>query len=591
MDRRQFLTNTAAVSLLSTVQPALGQVGKHSSAWPSQQQWDTLRTTVDGRLLEPKPLLAGCSTEATSCEALIKQLENPFFIGDQPSGTQVSGWYKAWSPATSAYALRAESAADVVAAVNFARKHNVRLAVKGGGHSYLGTSNAPDSLLIWTRAMNAITLHDNFVAAGCDGVQVPCHAVSVGAGCMWIDVYDAVTTKAGRYVQGGGCTTVGVAGLIQSGGFGSFSKQFGTAAGGLLEAEVVTADGQLRIANPKRNPDLFWALKGGGGGSLGVVTRLTLRTHELPELFGAAFGTIKAQSDDAFRRLIARFIALYADSLFNPHWGESVHFGRDNTLRISMVCQGIDNGAAVAAWTPFLDWVNASPDYEITDKFRAGVAPARGWWDAAFHRKYATNAMIADERMGASPAHAWWRGDKDQVGAYIFGYDSIWLPASLLAPPQQQRLTDTLYLASREFPVAIHFNKGLAGAPSDAIARSRDTATNPEMLDAFGLVIVSSDGASRYPGLPVAPLDDTAAARNAAAIDRAMVPLKAVAPAAGSYVSESNYFNPDPAKAYWGANAVRLRQAKAKYDPHELFFVHNGIGSEKWAADRFVRHT
>ena len=66
---------------------------------------------------------------------------------------------------------------------------------------------------------------------------------------MWVQAYDAVTTKAGRYVQGGGCMTVGVAGLIQSGGFGSFSKAFGMAAASLLEAEIVTADGVVRIAN------------------------------------------------------------------------------------------------------------------------------------------------------------------------------------------------------------------------------------------------------------------------------------------------------------------------------------------------------
>ena len=83
--------------------------------------------------------------------------------------------------------------------------------------------------------------------------------------------------------------TVGVAGLIQSGGFGSFSKRYGMAAASLLEAEVVTADGEVRIANACTNPDLFWGLKGGGGGSLGVVTRLTLRTHELPPFFGGAF--------------------------------------------------------------------------------------------------------------------------------------------------------------------------------------------------------------------------------------------------------------------------------------------------------------
>ena len=95
-----------------------------------------------------------------------------------------------------------------------------------------------------------------------------------------LDVYKRqVTTRGGRYVQGGGCTTVGVAGLVLSGGFGNFSKNYGTAAAGLLEAEIVTADGQTRIANACTNADLFWALKGGGGGSLGVVTRPVSYTH------------------------------------------------------------------------------------------------------------------------------------------------------------------------------------------------------------------------------------------------------------------------------------------------------------------------
>ncbi|MEA2738551.1 MAG: hypothetical protein QOH05_1858 [Acetobacteraceae bacterium] len=103
---------------------------------------------------------------------------------------------------------------------------------------------------------------------------------------IWLHVYDAVTTKAGRYVQGADCTTVGVAGLILSGGFGSFSKNDGSAAASLLEVEVVTADGMVRIANACKDPELFWAIKGGGGGSFGVVTRVTLKTHDLAEWAG-----------------------------------------------------------------------------------------------------------------------------------------------------------------------------------------------------------------------------------------------------------------------------------------------------------------
>src|ERR1700754_4569084 len=85
-----------------------------------------------------------------------------------------------------------------------------------------------------------------------------------------------------RYVQGGGCASLGVAGPVQGGGFGSFSKRYGLAAASLLQAEIVTADGVTRTVNACQDPDLFWALKGGGGGSFGVVTRLTLQTHDLP---------------------------------------------------------------------------------------------------------------------------------------------------------------------------------------------------------------------------------------------------------------------------------------------------------------------
>jgi FAD/FMN-containing dehydrogenase len=175
-----------------------------------------------------------------------------------------------------------------------------------------------------------------------------CAAVSVGVGAIWMNVYDAVTVKAGRYVQGGGCTTVGVAGLIQGGGFGSFSKRYGLATSGLLEAEVVTADGTARVANACMNPDLFWALKGGGGGSFGVVTRLTLKTCELPEFFGAVSAMIKATSDAAYRRLIGYIIAYYAEHLFNPRWGEQIVFRRDNVLAIQMVFQGLSPEMAEA---------------------------------------------------------------------------------------------------------------------------------------------------------------------------------------------------------------------------------------------------
>src|SRR5260370_27664736 len=96
--------------------------------------------------------------------------------------------------------------------------------------------------------------------------------------------------------------TVGVAVLVQGGGFGSFSKAYGLAGASLVEAEIVTADGEGRIANACSNPDLFWALKGGGGG-FGVGNRVTLVTHALPAVFLCPFALHQATSGDPPRPL------------------------------------------------------------------------------------------------------------------------------------------------------------------------------------------------------------------------------------------------------------------------------------------------
>jgi hypothetical protein len=420
MNRRTLLKQAAAMPLLgnalsSSKSPANATNGPTvtsrrrlrpaDSSWPSAAEWNGLKQAVGGRLLKVEsPLVARVGAlDSVACRDVLKALRNPFFIGDQPGAAESTGWVDAWMFAPSVYAVAAKSTEDVVAAINFAREHNLRLVVKGGGHRYLGTSNALDSLLVWTRAMDDIALHDDFVPRGCAVPPQP--AVSVGAGAIWLHVYDAVTTRAGRYVQGGGCTTVGVAGLIQSGGFGSFSKNFGTAAASLLEAEVVTADGKVRIANACRDPELFWALKGGGGGSFGVVTRVTLKTHDLADCAGGVFFSVKAISGVAYRDLIRAFIRFYAEQLFNPHWGESVNLRRDDTLSFSMVWQGLDKAAVQAVWQPFLDWIAASPqDYRISGQPNIFGIPARNLWDAAYHKAHSPARLSATRDRARRPA-------------------------------------------------------------------------------------------------------------------------------------------------------------------------------------------
>ncbi len=608
MNRRRFLKNAAAIPLLpiavsQTLTTTAGRaatgipvrrVRPGDPSWPPETEWNKLKQAVGGRLIEVESPLVPCqnSPDGAACAEFFRQLKNPYYIGDHPALTQTSGWVDAWTSAPSVYAVAAKKAEDVVAAVQFARVHNLRLVVKGGGHSYQGTSNSADSLLIWTRAMNSIVLHDAFVAEGCAGKQAPQPAVSVGAGAIWMHTYDAVTTKGGRYVQGGGCATVGVAGLIQSGGFGSFSKNYGLAAAGLLEAEVVTADGAVRIANACTNPELFWGIKGGGGGSLGVVTRLTLRTRELPKHFGAVFGKIKAKSPAAFRNLTARTVSFYHDQLFNRHWGEQISFEPGNSIKISMVFQGLNRQEADNVWRPFQDWVAGAPqDFVFEEPVKVVDIPARHFWDASYMKKNHPDVVVADDRPGAPEGNVLWAGDHGQAAFVLHGYRSAWLPASLLQKGQQHRLVEALVASSRHRGVALHFNKGLAGASTEDLAAAKDTAMNPTVLDAFALAIIAAGGPPSFPGIPGHEPDLIAARRHASEINKAMDELLKVAPAAGSYVSESDFFERSWQQSHWGSNYLRLAAAKRKYDPLGLFFVHHGVGSEEWSADGFTRLT
>ncbi|HEY1780850.1 MAG TPA: FAD-binding oxidoreductase [Roseiarcus sp.] len=559
-------------------------------AWPSEATWEKLSGEVAGRLIKVRSPLADCigGSFDAACAQVFKELKNPYYLGDEVGLTQSLGWVGAWTSEPSVYAVAAKTTQDVVAAVNFARDHNLRLVVKGGGHSYQGTSNAADSLLVWTRHMNAIALHDKFVGSGCEGRAEGQPAVSIGAGAYWRQAYDAVTTKGGRYVQGGGCMTVGVVGLVLGGGFGSFSKAHGTAGSNLIEAEVVTADGEVRIANACMNPDLFWALKGGGAG-FGVVTSVTLRTHALPQSLGGAFATIKASSDEAYRRLVGKTLDFYAEALFSPHWGEQLVFAPGAVLSIAMVLHGPDQREADATWRPFFDWVRASgQDFHILSGPTIISEPARYFWDPAT-LKTVPGLVISDDRPDAPADNIFWGGNLGETGAVWHAYQSAWLPQSLLADDQRGRLADALVAAARRWRVELHFNKGLAGGTAEAIAAAKDTPMNPAVTDAFALAIIGADGPPAYPGVPGHEPDVAKARSDAEAVGKAMDQLRKLLPRVGSYVWETDFFQPNWQDAFWGENYARLRAVKDKYDPGGLFFLHHGVGSEDWSADGFTR--
>jgi hypothetical protein len=269
----------------------------------------------------------------------------------------------------------------------------------------------------------------------------------------------------------------------------------------------------------------------------------------------------------------------------NSHWGETVHWSPDNTVEISMSCQGLDPTEVTEIWSPFFDWVKARPnDFAIVSPLGAGAGDSRRAWDS-------TQPWFAhDTREGAPAYHAWNKGNEGECGALLYGYDSLWLSARLLQEDRRKDLNEALFAASRHAMVRFHTGKALAGAPPEVLAAVRQTSTHPAVLDAFTLVIIADgDETPAYPGMARPPVDLARARKGAHDIDLAMAELRKVAPHAGSYVNEGNYFNPVWQEDFWGENYSRLRAIKAKFDPDGLFFVHHGVGSEDWSADGFTR--
>lgn len=124
----------------------------------------------------------------------------------------------------------------------------------------------------------------------------------------------------------------------------------------------------------------------------------------------------------------------------------------------------------------------------------------------------------------------------------MWGFESLWLPSSLLANHAQKQLADALFFASRFGDVELHFNRGLAGVPPEAVEAAKDTAMNPAVAEAFALAIIATGQGPAYPGIPDHEPDIAAGHKAAAAVNRAMNYLRVLASSGRVYVSESNFF-------------------------------------------------
>jgi FAD/FMN-containing dehydrogenase len=246
-------------------------------------------------------------------------------------------------------------------------------------------------------------------------------------------------------------------------------------------------------------------------------------------------------------------------------------------MSIAMVFHGLREDAAKAIWQPFFEWMAKRPNDYSTQRPPAVIAvPGRRFWDPSFLRSV-PDLVLSDDRPHAPESNIYWATNRSEAGQVLQAYESSWLPASLLHPQNRPRLVDALIEAAAEWSVTLHFNKGLAGGSREALVRTGRTATNPAVLDAFALIICAAEGRPAWPGIAGHEPDLSEAKAAAASVSKAMAPIYRLAPKAGAYVSETNYFTADWQTAYWGIHYPRLAAIKRRFDPNGLFRVHHGV--------------
>ncbi|MDP9281460.1 MAG: FAD-binding oxidoreductase [Chloroflexota bacterium] len=412
---------------------------------------------------------------------------------------------------------------DVRECVRFARAYRVPLALRSGGHSYGGWSTGT-GLVIDLGRMAAIDVQNGQVV--------------VGAGVRLIDLYDAVAAR-GQGVPAGSCPTVGVTGLTLGGGVGVLSRAWGLTCDDLVAAQVVTADGQVRECDTTREPDLFWALRGGGGGSFGVVTSLTVRTHAVGDL---ALGFLTWPWARA-AAVIAGWQA-WMSRAPDPLWS-TLHL-EAGTSGGSVSIHAVHTGSArdISSQLDGLVALAGAPSYR-----ESGT------------RSYRDVMLLEAGCLGRSVAQCHLQG----------------------TTPEGQLGRDTFIARSVVAPTALSSSAtaALVDGVGSVIGRS-DVGSAAVLLDSLGGAV------SR-----VAPSDTAFVHRSAFAIAQLYGSWGAAAPGAvadataswlrqlhatvrpligpGAYVNYADPEPPDWEDAYWGANYARLRQVKAKYDPDRIF--------------------
>ncbi|KAL6884721.1 hypothetical protein GGI43DRAFT_432980 [Trichoderma evansii] len=538
----------------------------NDESWPSIPKWNHLNESLSGRLIHPLPPALACHYSDQGSNISCADIKNSWssfaFHQDDPVST-------AWNnmnndsclPTEDApcsglgypvYAVNATTADDVKHAINFARKYHVRLNIKASGHDCLKRSTAPYSLSIWTRYMaGEYELHSEFKPKGCN-TTIKTTAVTAGAASYVSDMYSHLDQYNLTIVDGMG-TEVTMGGYLTGGGHSPISNIFGLGSDQVYEVEMVTPKGEVITANECQNTDLFWAIRGGGGGTFGVLTKVTVRTVPSKPMAVYDFIIETKPNSTAYWESVAYMIAQYptlADSnvaaftYLYPNTS-AAGLGEDMaSFEAVFALYDPDSPSTLGSFLePYVNQIKYNYSSQITTKVTSTIFPN-------FRSMFLEYAD--DKGAGVDKVVGSWLLPPGTLKEYAFGEALV----DFLGPTGGR-----LYIVS-------------GTGVWDAKPRGGGDAVNPAWRNALVHAVTSQQWS------PLDEIERSAVEHN---INNFQVEaFRKLAPDSGAYLNEAYWNEPNFQKAFWGFNYERLREIKKTIDPDDVFWCHVCVGNEGW---------
>ncbi|OCL02375.1 FAD-binding domain-containing protein [Glonium stellatum] len=534
---------------------------------------DRLREAVGDRLITVEPVAKPCYSnpgplDRTQCGDILTNKTNDIFISNQPGGYFYSNWASCQSlgqgcaiPLSSSrissnavcfqgsvprHMVNVHSVADIRAAFEYANSTRKPLVIKNTGHDWKGRSAAPDSLAVWTHNLRApdvpILLNRSFVPEGCSPGRVPSEPVfHFGAGETWGGAYDFAEAN-NLAVLGGTCGTVGVSGWLHGGGHSPLTPVYGMGVDNVRQVKVVLPSGEEVTANECQNRHIYFAVRGGGGGTFGVVTNVTYKAlpkTQIQEFTANLDGLDAAGITEFFEILTAN-----AKSWSESGWGGYI---KTNALNhtITILNPDITANKVEQDMSPLIAFCN-----KINAICEAKVRSS--WYD--YYKAY----------LQPTDAH---------VGTWSGAVASRLLPPRVFETESSRKgLVSTL--------LELHYsnlNLWIMLVTPTRFPHTTTSALHPSWKDAVWSVRINAKWDQYYDS--ITPSSNN---RQFKKVHEAMEPIRYLAPNVGVSINEADIWEKDYEEAFWGAeNYASLAKIKAEVDPKNLLSVWQGVGSHE----------